>query len=153
MNASPRLFRNERPTGRVARLAACAGAGALLAGCAATPLATAKVDPASPIAAEVAKAAKDHRRYPAFADIPPLPTDVRPARAYGKAAGEIEAARARLERETAESTWTLNDTLGFSSSAQSAAGSDIAPSVQDAAATEALARRLRERATPPPLSR
>jgi len=153
MNASARLFLN-RPRARTClRVSACAGLGVLLTACGGNPFATAKVDPSSPIAAEVAVAGKAKRAFPHFTDIPPTPKDVRPAGAYGKAADKIEAARDQLERDTADNTWSLNDTTTFASRAQNAAGTDVAPSIQDSAATEALARKLRERATPPPLSR
>jgi hypothetical protein len=135
------------------RLAACAGVGALLAGCGGNPFATGKVDPTSPIISEVNAAGKTDRPFPKFTDIPELPKDVRPPKAYGVAAAKVEGARDQLERDTAENTWTLNDTLKFQAGAQTAAGPDIAPTAQDAAATEALAKKLRERATPPPLSR
>jgi len=135
-----------------ARVAACVVVSAL-AGCAANPFATAKIDPASPAAADVAKAADRKGPYPRFADIPPMPSDVRAPMAYGHAAAKIETARDELERATAPGTWALNDSLGFAASATARAGSDTAPGAQDTAASEALAKRLRDRATPPPLTR
>ena len=124
-----------------------------LSACGGNPFATDKVDPASPIAADVARIGQVERPYPKFSDIPETPTDVRGPRQFAAAAAEVESARTALERDTAENTWTLTDTLTFASQAEIAAGTDPAPTAQDAAATEAMARRLRERATPPPLSR
>jgi hypothetical protein len=153
MNASPRLFVNDRRSVAVARIFAASGLCGLLAACAGNPFATAAVDPTSPIAAEVTRMGQVERPYPKFSDIPEPPTDVRGPRQFAAAAAEVESGRAALERDTAENTWTLTDTLSFASQAEIAAGADPAPTAQDAAATEALARRLRERATPPPLSR
>jgi len=68
----------------------------------------------------------------------------------GKAADQLELAGARLEQETAANTWTLNDTSRFVARARSEAGPDFDAAASSAAATEAFARELRERATPPP---
>ncbi len=148
MNASVRLFVNARRNGMAARLLACAGAAALLCGCVGNPFKDAKVDPRSPVAAEVAKAARANKDYPSFSEIPAKPTDVRPLRMFGQAAEEVELARARLERETAPETWTLSNTEGFAASARTAAGPELPPA--DPRDTEAFADELRNRATPPP---
>lgn len=145
MNASVRLFLNVR---RSATAAGLTGAALLLSACVGDPLAEARVDPASPIAAEVARTARMNRDYPSFSEIPPKPNDVRPLRLYGAAAREVELARAQLERETAPETWTLNNTEAFSRTAQAEAGPDAAP--QGPAETDAFAEILRKRATPPP---
>lgn len=130
-------------------LLVCAGTAAVLSGCAGgNPFATAPVDPSSTASGDVAKRARGQRDYPSFPEIPRLPADVRPAPAWGQAAADVEAARSRLEQETAPGTWSLTDTAAFASRAQSAAGPELgAPEAGDA---EAFARTLRERATPPP---
>ena len=84
MNALDRIFMNAGKTTTAARFLGVAGAAALVSGCLGDPIASAKVDPRSPIAAEVASVAKTHRTYPKFSDIPPVPDDVRPARIYGE---------------------------------------------------------------------
>lgn len=133
----------------------CACASLLLAGCAiSNPLATAPIDPSSPVAADVARMARTGAPFPTFADIPPVPTDQRPVAQWGKQARQLEVAGAALERETAPNTWTLQGTERFQAQAKAAAG----PAIQEdatssTAATEAFARQLRERATPPPSPR
>jgi hypothetical protein len=149
MNAPLRLF--SRPT--ALRLLACAGAAAMLAACGSSPFATAPVDPASPVAAEVASMAKTHGPYPKFSDIPPVPSDQRPVRAFGREADKLETAAAKLERETAPGTWTLDQTAAFAARAQRDAGPAVAVDPASRAATEAFARQIRERATPPPSPR
>lgn len=120
---------------------------ALLCGCAATP-------PAAPTVAAVAEVetlSTQAKAYPRFSEIPELPTDMRPLAAWGRAAQEIMADGAALEREGAEMTWTLGNTEAFASGAQSEAGPP-ALAVSATAAAEAFAREIRRRATPPPPS-
>jgi len=123
------------------------GACALLSACV-NPFTEAKVDPNSPIAAEVAKVAHTHRAYPTFASIPPAPKDVRPPQQYGREAQATEGARADLDAKTAPETWSLTGTEGFAASAQSEAGPEAAPT--GAGDTAAFANTQRKRATPPP---
>lgn len=119
-----------------------------LAGCA-NPLATANVDSRSPVAAEVEAAAAAAKAYPTFADIPPVPDDQRPLKAWGDAAQTLIAEREQLERQTAPSTWTLSGTEGFAAAARDqVAAPEVAASSR--AETEAFAAETRERATPPP---
>lgn len=136
------------------RAGAAVGAAALLAGCAggvSNPFAAAPVDPASPIAAEVARTATTEKTYPSFQDIPKRPTDQRPLKAWGQAAAEVVAAREKLERETAPGNWSLGGTEAFADQAAAAAGRERASNA--GADTEAFARAARERATPPPSPR
>jgi outer membrane murein-binding lipoprotein Lpp len=147
MNALDRKFMNAAKSTIAARLLGVASAAALLAGCA-SPVASAKVDPSSPIAADVAKLATADKDYPSFNEIPPTPTDVRPAAVYGQRARAVEAARADLDAATTPGTWTLGGTSGFASRAQAEAGPAIGAS--SSAATEAFAKSARKRATPPP---
>lgn len=154
MNAPLRLFA-KAPFGASARgLLSCVCLGALLAGCAASnPFATSPIDPSSPVAADVARMARTGTDYPTFADIPPVPTDQRPIGQWGKEADKLETASADLERKTAPNTWTLDGTERFQARAQAEAGPDNTGATSSTAATEAFARQLRERATPPPSPR
>lgn len=126
----------------------------MLAGCmGSNPFARAQVDPASPVAAEVTRVAKTRGEFPKFTDIPPVPTDQRPARAFGVQADQLETAAAKLERETADSTWTLSNTQAFATRAQREAGPAATSDESSRAAAEAFAKQIRERATPPPSPR
>ena len=146
MNAPHRLFVISSAARHLAGLAACAGLGA----CAlSNPLRTAPIDASSPIASEAGKLAHQPGPYPTFAQIPPEPTDVRPVRAWGPAAQQVEAAGARLAQETAPSTWTLSGTEAFAEGIRRQLGA-APPAESTTAATEAYAKELRKRATPPP---
>ncbi|WP_372785848.1 hypothetical protein [Phenylobacterium sp.] len=139
---------NARGTRRAALLLAGVGGCAMLCGCVGNPFEDAKVDPRSPVAAEVAKSVRSDAPYPTFAGIPPVPKDVRPHRQYGRAAAEIEQTKADLVKATGDDTWTLNNTETFAADVKAGAGPEIAPPAQ--ADTDAFARDQRKRATPPP---
>lgn len=148
MNAPARLFLNASRHAVAARVLACVGLGASLSGCIGNPFDTARVDPASPVAADVESLARANKDYPSFSEIPQAPTDVRPLRLYGQAARQIVEVRDQLERETAPGTWTLQATDSFANTARAAAGPELpAPAASD---TDAFAEDLRRRATPPP---
>ena len=104
----PRRTRLRR---RMVRLAAGTGLVLLVGACASVnPFATAPVDPASPIAPDVARLAKTNRAFPKFSDIPPMPTDTRPARAWGRAADATTAARDKLQKiRQAFQNWVWTD--------------------------------------------
>lgn len=146
MNALDRKIMNAVKSSRGAWFLGAAVAAALLAGCA-SPVASVKVDPNSPIAPEVAKLASADKDYPSFNEIPPKPTGLLPARVYGERAREVVAARDQLIAATQPSTWTLNSTSTFQARAQADAGPAFTPSAAD---TEAFANAVRKRATPPP---
>lgn len=148
MNAPASLFLNAPRPVRAASLLACVSAGALLSACMSDPFANAQVDPKSPIADEVAKAAALKSVYPTFNDIPDVPKDIRPKPQFGQAARQTEMAAADIARATAPDTWTLHATDAFAASARAAVGPDLAP--VDPAASDAFAQELRKRATPPP---
>lgn len=151
MNVSASLFQII-PDARVRRGAAVCLGAVILAGCAnVNPFATAPVDPQSPAAQAVLEAARADRAYPKFSDIPPAPTDVRPARAWAAAVADVEAARRDLYAETAPGTWTLSGTEAFATEARRTVTPP--PVAGGPANTEAFAREARERATPPPSSR
>jgi len=130
------------------KLLGSAAACALLSACVGNPFEDAKVDPRSPIAAEVPKLVKADAPYPTFAAVPPKPTDVPPPRQIGVAVRAVDQAAAQLEKATADNTWTLQNTDTFATEARTAAGPDLgAPQTAD---TKALVAAQRKRATPPP---
>jgi hypothetical protein len=148
MHIRSSLFVNARQTRLAAKLAVGAAACALLSACVGNPFADARVDPRSPIAAEVAKSVRSNAAYPTFAGIPPVPKDVRPHAQYGQAAGRVEKDAAALAAATADKTWTITSTDNFAAKARTDAGPELPPvSPSD---TEAFARDQKARATPPP---
>ena len=148
MSVRSSLFVNVGGSRRAAQLLACAGACALLSACVGNPFEDAKVDPRSPVAAEVAKSVKSNAPYPTFAGVPSAPKDVRPHPQFGKAATQIEQAKAEVDQSTADSAWTLTDPEALANEGRSTLGPDL-PAAQPADA-EAFAKDLRKRATPPP---
>lgn len=145
MNA-PRLF---FPIAARAAAGLTAAAGALaVGGCVGSPFGEHKVDPASPVAAEVAQLIRKDGKYPTFASIPQPPKDIRPAPQYGRAADQVEQAGQALIAATEPGTWTLDNTEAFAETARRSAGPALDPA--NPADAEAFARELRERATPPP---
>ena len=153
MNAPLRLFAKLSADPAREGVAACVMLAALLSGCAGSPFAEAPVDPASPVAEDISRMAKAARQDPTFASIPPVPHEERKLADWGRAADQLEIAGAKLERETAPNTWTLTGTEGFAARARSQAGPDLDTSVSTTTASEAFAKELRERATPPPSPR
>lgn len=149
MNAPLRHFAHSSLSSPAKGALACMAVAALLAGCAGNPFERATVDPSSPVAAEVEQMARQTGPFPTFADIPPVPADQRPLAEWGKAANQLVVAAAQLERDTAANTWTLDGTDRFAARARQEAGPPLDPGVSRAT-TEAFARELRERATPPP---
>ena len=147
MNASSEKFANHRSGRFGLAMTACL----MLSACGTQGLlSSSAIDPSSKVADQVAALVKEGGDYPTFAGIPPVPTDQRALRAWGESAGQIEALGSDLERATAEGTWSLSGTERFA--ARSRSQIDMAPSLaaSTAAETEAFARALRKRATPPP---
>ena len=142
MNASRPTFLN------AARSAALLGACLIASGCTGVPFTDAKIDPASPVAPEVAKMTRQDAKFPTFAGIPPKPTNVRPVAQYGRDARSVLAAGDALVAATAPGAWTLQGTEAFADKGRKDAGPQIEPPKPGDA--EAFARELRERATPPP---
>ncbi len=142
MNESKRIFST-----RVGPRATALAVSCLLS-CGCTSLQPASSD--KPLAPEVAAISRAGRAYPEFADIPPLPTNLRPIKAWGIAARDSESARLALEQATAENTWTLSGTEAFAAKAIRDAGPVRASLASTTLATEAYVRDLRRRATPPP---
>jgi hypothetical protein len=139
---------NARPGLWAAKLAASVCACGLAGGCITAPFHDAKVDPRSPIAAEVARTVRPNAPFPTFVDFPKTPTDVRPRRMYGRAAAQTSLDAVAIVAGTADSTWTLTDSEGFAAQARADAGPQLAP--PDPTDTTAFANDQRARATPPP---
>jgi hypothetical protein len=95
------------------------------------------------VAAEVARP----HPYPSFCSIPPLPRNVRSAQAFKTAVVTTRLAGARLVRRTAPTTWTLQNTPGFSRTARSQAAPP--PPVPTSGTTQDFIAKMRARATPP----
>lgn len=133
---------------RVVTPLAIAAGCLLLAGCVSNPFKEAKIDPASPVAPDVARMTRSDAKFPTFTSIPSPPKDIRPLAEYGQDARGVLAAGEALERATAPGTWTLEGTDAFAEKGRRDAGPQIDPPKPGDA--EAFARELRERATPPP---
>lgn len=110
------------------------------------------IDGPSAVARDVAYAAKHPGPYPRFIDIPNIPTDIRPASAWRQAVMELQGQKAALDREAADLPPPLTDTERYAADSRGRAAADPAdiPPPDAAQQTEAYAKSLRERATPPP---
>jgi hypothetical protein len=141
------------------RLLLCAASALTLGGCVSVPVvepyAGAEVDPSSTAAARIQAAAAERRDYPTFEGIPQMPTDIRPPEAFRRSVSATEDDRAELLRATAPETFILSGTEAFAASQRARLDIDASdiPTAADAAATEAWARAMRARATPPPRPR
>jgi hypothetical protein len=93
--------------------------------------------------------------YPTFASIPAAPTDVRPPAAWRNNIAGITAAGAKLNAETAPSTFSLTNTEDFAEAMRRKLDAGGAPADEAAtrAEADAFARSIRQRATPPPSRR
>ena len=125
-------------------LAAAALAASSLAAAAADGSCVADNSTLSPqVAAELSRP----HPYPSFCSIPPLPRNVRSAQAFKTAVVTTRVAGARLVRRTAPTTWTLQNTPGFSRTARSQAAPP--PPVPTSGTTQDFIAKMRARATPP----
>lgn len=152
MNGDARTF------WRTMRLALLASAASGLTACVSLPLepgSTAQVDPRSPAAAEVTEALNTPGPWPTFAGIPRVPEDVRTSAQWRAAIEDQEAEGVYTTRMAAEDTWSLTGTEAFEASARAEANplGLTAPTDAEMAESEAFARALRKRATPPPSPR
>ena len=153
MNGDARTF------WRTGRLTLLAGAAAGLTACASLPIiepgAASGIDPRSAAAAEIAKAARTPGPWPTFADIPPIPEDVRSSAEWRAAVADQEAEGVYTTRNAAEDTWSLTATEAFEARAREEANplGLRAPTDAGSAESEAYARARRKRATPPPSPR
>lgn len=154
MNDDRRKFRRQTQNPLL-----CAAGALVLASCAglpeAGPFVDATIDPRSPAAAAVAREAAAPGAYPTFADIPPVPTDVRSPAQWRQAVDALTGERQALLANTAPATFSLHDTDAFAARMRAAVNvqpGDV-PTEAQMAETEAFARRMRQRATPPPRPR
>lgn len=138
-------------TRKIVRVALIVGFAAGATACA-SPFKTAKVDPNSPVAAQVAAAAKEKGTRRKFSDIPVIPTDVPNADQVRAAVVQQQAAGDAVTKAVAPATWELKDTEGYASKARRdvKAPAFQAPTEADRAETEAFARAARGRASAPP---
>lgn len=140
---------------RMTRLALLAGAAVAVTGCVAMaelePGATAEVDAQSPAARAVLEAAKTPGPWPTFAGIPEIPQDVRDSAGWQAAVDEQRATGGATLAATAPDTWSLTATESFARRAREEVASVAvhAPTAAEIAESEAYARALRKRATPP----
>lgn len=137
------------PTGfRSVRLLCAAAACVGLSSCVGNPFEGAKVDPSSPVAADVARLSRQPTKFPSFASIPNPPTDLRPVAQYGRQAAAVSASGEAVQTATADGTWTLQNSEAFAATARREAGPQLEPPKPGAA--ESFAKEQRQRATPPP---
>lgn len=138
-------------TGKIVRLGVLIGLGALATTGCASPFKSTQVDPTSPVAEATRAAIHQRGHRPSFADIPPVPTDVRGPARYKAIVEAQQAAAAKLLRETAPETFTLRDTEAYAARARAEAKApDLeAPTEADRAETEAFAAAARGRASAP----
>jgi hypothetical protein len=141
------------------RLLLCAASALTLGACVSVPVvepyAGAEVNPDSAAAAQIQAAAAERRDYPTFEGIPQMPADIRPPEAFRVAVAATEEDRATLLRDTAPETFSLSGTEAFAAGQRARIDIDVTdiPTAADTAATEAWARAMRARATPPPRPR
>lgn len=123
----------------------------------ASPFGAGPVDPSSPVAGDIANAQAHPGPYPAFSDVPPVPKDVRPARAWRAAVYDVWGKKKQTEAEAAAIPFVLvtGDTEGWAQAERSKIPADemIGPGADAADQTEAFAAAQRARATPPPSSK
>lgn len=153
MNGDARTF------WRTIRLTLLAGAATGLVACADLPRlepdVSAKIDPKSPAADEVARAMQTPGPWPTFAGIPEIPDDVRGSAAWRRAIQDQEAEGLYTTRSAAPDTWSLTATEAFEARMREEANplGLTPPTDAEMAESEAYARALRKRATPPPSPR
>ena len=129
------------------------GFAATAVGCAqVSPFTSEPVDAASPMASAVSSAANTSLVYPKFDQIPPAPTDVRGPRAWRRAVVVILRDKSVIETMAEANPASLFNPESFAKKARAQAAikpGDETPNMtrQD---TEAFAKAMRERATPPP---
>lgn len=141
------------------RLLLCAASALALGACTGfspvEPYSGARVDPNSTAAAQIEAGAAQSTAWPTFEGIPQTPTDVRSPEGWRLAVTATEGDRLELLRATAPGTFSLDGTEAFAASQRARIDIDASdiPTAADAAETEAWARAMRARATPPPRPR
>lgn len=111
------------------------------------------VDSSSPVAQDVIQASRHPGPYPKFADIPKVPTDLRPASGWREAVQDMQHRQAVLESEVAALPPVTSDAEAYAADTRTRMGPPVGapPPAEARQMTEAEARALRKRATPPPL--
>jgi hypothetical protein len=132
-------------------------AATAMAGCVhmpnANPLAAGGINPDSTVAAEVAAVSHAPGSYPRFAEIPSLPTDVRPVPAWRTAVITEWGQKRKTEHEAAALPFTLNNTSTEAWAEKTRRripqSETMQPAPDATQQSEAFAAAERARATPP----
>jgi len=108
----------------------------------------------NPVTEQAIAAASKTTVYPTFAQVPPLPKDVRSISAWKASVTSIKDEGVELAQMAAAEPWTLGDTASWA--ARERAEASPPPPVTAASSqgdTEAFAAAMRARAIPPPRKR
>ena len=109
------------------------------------------IDQSSAAAAQVRAAQQAPGPYPTFAQIPNLPTDVRPIGAWRAAVTGALAEKHQVDADNAAYPYSLSDTQGFADAQHARIPpAEAAPSTDATSAADAYAASVRARATKPP---
>ena len=112
----------------------------------------AETDAQSPLAPRVQQIVDKHRVYPRWADFPATPSDLPRPVELATRVDALNASGMALDGEAARLEWTLSDPAAFAAQVnrriQAAPVSPMSAQTQEE--IEALAERLRQRATAPP---
>ncbi len=115
------------------------------------------VDQTSPVVKEVEAASRLNAAYPRFSDIPDVPRDIRPVRAWSRSIYDTLRLRRLLIIEASVAGPAPSDTDAFAQGLRDATTSPGAPPAQTAAQagqqTGAFVQGARERAKPPSSAR
>lgn len=115
------------------------------------PIASQAVDPTSPAAQRILRAAEEARtaEYPSFQGVPTYPQDVRSPAAWNAAARDVMGAGDRVERWREANPQELTDTEAFARAQRQAVGDlSTLPTAPTPAESAAYARQQRQRAVP-----
>lgn len=137
------------------RLALCLGAAVSLAACVSPPnlVGPPPIDATSPVAQDVIAASQVKGPFPHFRDIPAVPKDVRPVTAWRTSVLAMISQRDALASTIAATPFEIADPDLWAKNVRSQSGLETvgpAPSPASNSETEAFAKALRDRATPPP---
>lgn len=140
-----------RGAGRLASACAALAAAAALAGCASNSSGAA-VDKTSPAAPAIAELPKTLGPYPRWSQFPRGPQPAPPPSEIARSVSDLQTAQANLLSSESKLQWTLSGTTGFAEETRGQINPAYAapPPADERAQTEAYARSLREKATPPP---
>ncbi|CAN5252236.1 hypothetical protein BH11PSE2_BH11PSE2_04310 [soil metagenome] len=136
------------------RLSSVLSAALLLGACASPPdlVTKSRIEPNSALAMAISRVQATPLAYPKFSDIPAVPTDVRSPEAWKSSSSALQTTSGALKKADSDAKPEIADVDAFAKQLRNSAGLPgiEAPSATSAAETEAFARSLRERATPPP---